>query len=240
MTLTVENLAKIVPGANPQIVQATVESHNKYASQFEINTPLREAHFIAQIAHESAGLKTTVEYGGPNTRYAPWYGRGLIQLTWEANYKAFTLWCEKGGLQCPDFDTPTGRDQVAEFPWAYISAVYYWSTHGLNQFADQDDILTITKRINGGENGLDSRKAFLARAKVALGIAGAVPPVFTGPSLLQIQQRLIALGYRITADGKDGPLTQAAIRVFQKMHNLTPDGVAGPNTLKVLFANVNS
>ena len=53
---------------------------------------------------------------------------------------------------------------------AVKSAMWYWQTRGLNAFADKDDVMTITKRINGGTNGLASRKAYLARAKAVFKI----------------------------------------------------------------------
>lgn len=237
MTLTLENLTKIAPGGHKDILAATVEAHNEYAVKYGIDTPLREAHFLAQLAHESAGFDTTVEYGGKDTKYAPWYGRGLIQITWEDNYKKFTAWCKANGFnEAPNFDSVEGRDKAAEFPWAYLGAIYFWSSHNINVKADADDIVGVTKIINGGRNGLESRKAFLLRAKQVLGLVAA--PVTR--SVTDIQNRLITLGYRITATGKMDQFTEAAVRVFQKMNGLKPDGDPGPKTQAVLFAHVNS
>ena len=83
-------------------------------------------------------------------------GRGLIQLTGKNNYKAFAEWI--------------GDDQVLDDPdlvaseYAVHSAVYYWDRHKLNKIADRDDIVRLTKRINGGVNGLTHRRELLNKA----------------------------------------------------------------------------
>lgn len=56
--------------------------------------------------------------------------------------------------------------QLLEQPeWAVASAFWFWDRHKLNTWADKDDVVTITKRINGGTNGLADRKKFLLAAK---------------------------------------------------------------------------
>lgn len=245
MAITVAQLKTISPRGNDDILQGIVDTFPLYADKFGINTPLRKAHFFAQLAHESDGYVTTKEYGGAKSRYAPWYGRGLIQTTWEENYAAFTAWCKKHGIESPNFATTTNRDKVALFPWALLSAICYWDEHGLNKIADEDeadDIVEITKKINGGKNGLEDRKTYYARARSVFGLSGpqegaatpAKPATGTYP-VLEVQEALVKLGYKITADGDWGPRTQAAVTVFQKLNGLKPDGVVGPETAKVLF-----
>ena len=141
--------------------------------KYEINTLLRVAHFLAQIGHESDHFKTLREYAsgaayegrkdlgnthaGDGKRYR---GRGAIQLTGRANYRKF------GALIDVDLEN---NPVLAEEPqYSAMLAGAYWNDRKLNQFADKDDIRTITKRINGGYNGLEARKAMLARAKVQL------------------------------------------------------------------------
>lgn len=88
-------------------------------------------------------------------------GRGLIQLTGKCNYEA----CGKAiglDLLCnPDLLTESAEASV-------LAACWFWNKNNLNQFADKDDIITITKRINGGTNGLEDRKCNLTRAKCEL------------------------------------------------------------------------
>ncbi|MBX2818555.1 MAG: glycoside hydrolase family 19 protein [Rhodothermaceae bacterium] len=83
-------------------------------------------------------------------------GRGLIQLTGKNNYRAFAEW--------------VGDDRIIDDPdlvsseYAVHSAVFYWDTNNLNDIADQDDVSKLTKRINGGFNGLSHRKELLNKA----------------------------------------------------------------------------
>ena len=100
--------------------------------------------------------------GGPETgdgyRYC---GRGLIQLTGKDNYFWFAA-----SLQI----TPEEASQYMEtFEGAAQSACWFWETNNLNQWADKDDILTLTKRINGGTIGLEDRKKHYEHAKHVLG-----------------------------------------------------------------------
>lgn len=88
-------------------------------------------------------------------------GRGLIQLTGKCNYDA----CGKAiglDLLCnPDLLTESAEASV-------LAACWFWNKNNLNQLADKDDVVTITKRINGGTNGLEDRKSNLAKAKCEL------------------------------------------------------------------------
>lgn len=240
--LTVEQLRQISRGGDPKILDNTVKAFNQYADKFDINTALRKAHFIAQIAHESDYFATTREYGGSKTRYAPWYGRGLIQTTWETNYILFYQWAVEQDLNPPEFFTSKGREAVAEFPWAFISAIWYWDAHRLNRFADKDDVRAVTKTINGGYNGLAKRIELLNRAKKVFAATRNPVDVAEGSitqktfKVIDVQNALIAAGFSIVNDGKMGPKTVAAVKMFQKVNELVPDGVIGPKTIEKLFA----
>jgi putative chitinase len=82
-------------------------------------------------------------------------GRGLIQLTGKDNYAAFSLAADNEALVKPDL--------VAEPELAALSAGWFWSENGLNELADNRDIVGMTKRINGGINGLDDRQMRYSR-----------------------------------------------------------------------------
>lgn len=77
-------------------------------------------------------------------------GRGIIQLTGKDNYRACGEALGKDLVAEPDL--------VAQNPYAVLSAGWFWDTRKLNQWCDKGDILTVTKRINGGTIGLDDRK----------------------------------------------------------------------------------
>src|SRR5688572_5876106 len=158
-------------------------------TEFAINTPARTAAFLAQLAHESGQFRYMEEIWGPTDaqrRYEPvtklsealgnteagdgkrFKGRGPIQLTGRANYQRF------GGLL--NVDLLADPLQAANPGVAFRVAGLYWSKKGLNQLADvatADAFKEITRRINGGANGLADRQAFYAVARTALGVAEA-------------------------------------------------------------------
>lgn len=150
-------------------------------AEFGINTPKRAAAFIAQLLHESGSFKYMEEIAsgaayepsanpklakklgnvkeGDGKRYK---GRGAIQLTGRANYKAAG---EALGLPLeaqPELAAHSGN--------AVSIAAWFWSKNGLNELADADDFTGITKRINGGYNGLEDRRSHWARCKKVLGV----------------------------------------------------------------------
>ena len=91
-------------------------------------------------------------------------GRGLIQITGRANYMAYT-----NSPRCKG-DIITHPELLEKPLGAVKSAMWFWKEHGLNELADKDSVLAVTGEINGGTNGLESRKNYLARAKKALNI----------------------------------------------------------------------
>ena len=149
--------------------------------RFNVNTPLRIAHFIAQVAHESgafqylkeiasgaaydtgrlaARLGNTPEADGDGQKYK---GRGYIQLTGTNNYRLFDEFTGR------KYDLMNHPERVEQPDLAMLAAGWYWSRNDLNRLADRDDLLSITKRINGGTNGLEDRiRYFLNAEKVLL------------------------------------------------------------------------
>lgn len=141
-----------------------------------ITSQLRAEHFIAQVLHESVGLRffeeiasgqayditvnrrLALELGNVNVGDGRRYkGRGPIQLTGRGNYRAAG---HALGLPLEASPTLAARHDVG---WRV--AVWYWTSHNINALADRDDVLAVTKAINGGTNGLASRKAILARVR---------------------------------------------------------------------------
>ena len=83
-------------------------------------------------------------------------GRGLIQLTGRANYQAFAEWIgDRNVMDDPD---------LVATEYAVHSAVFFWVRNELNTLADRDDIVGLTKRVNGGVNGLAHRRELLNKA----------------------------------------------------------------------------
>jgi putative chitinase len=99
------------------------------------------------------------EASGDGYRYC---GRGLIQITGKDNYFWFAASIEI---------TPEEASQYMQtFEGACQSACWFWENNNLNQYADRGDIITLTKKINGGTIGLDDRKARYAKTLHILGV----------------------------------------------------------------------
>ena len=150
---------------------------DKAAPEFEINTQERMAAFLAQVGHESGGLRYLTEIWGPtpaqrryegrvdlgNTRPGDglrFLGRGLIQITGRNNYAAESI--------ASGIDFLANPQRLAEPLNAVRSAMRYWQTHGCNELADVGDYKAATRAVNGGYNGYVERVALWEKAKAAL------------------------------------------------------------------------
>jgi putative chitinase len=159
-------------GASPEMAKAIEDT----CIEFGISSTLAKAHFIAQIAHESGNFKYTKEIWGPTPaqkRYegradlgnvnpgdgSKFRGRGLIQITGRANYTAYSRFVY-GDNRCVSFPEMLERQ-----PDAAMCAGWFWVERGCQRFAEEDDVVGLTKRINGGLNGLDDRIAKTEKAK---------------------------------------------------------------------------
>jgi putative chitinase len=195
---------RLAPALLRAAVGCTAELADIYADHLadacemlDIRGPVRMAAFLAQLGHESGSLKYTAELWGPteaqktyegrkslgNTQIGDGYyfrGRGLIQVTGRANYTAMAEWL---GL-----DLLTTPELLEQPRWAALSAATWWARHGCNQLADAGDFVALTRKINGGTNGLEDRQRRWEKAKQALAsyTTPAMPderdnPVWTTP-----------------------------------------------------------
>jgi len=158
-------------GAGPERAAELALSANVHFPAYGImDSGLRLAHFMAQLVHESGGFRYMEEIAsgaayegrkdlgntqpGDGRRFK---GRGPIQITGRANYRRYG---QRIGIDIEN------HPEIAAVPSIGLHlALEYWKVNGLNTFADADNLLAITKSINGGTNGLDDRKAQLAKAK---------------------------------------------------------------------------
>jgi predicted chitinase len=178
--LTKEQMVKI--GFNSKVIDQFFTPLNEAMKKYNINTPLRIAHFLAQVSHESGFFKLTEElatgdaYEGRkdlgNTQTGDgkrFKGRGLIQITGRGNYSKY------GKYTLQDFVNNNNWLKLANDPkYAIDSACWYWEKHwsgkSLSLLADNDDVVKLTKRVNGGTNGLADRVKKLKKIKTVLGI----------------------------------------------------------------------
>ena len=155
---------------------------NAAMQAYAVDTPLRTAAFVAQLAHESGEFRWMEEIWGPTPaqlRYEPpgdlaaklgntqagdgkrYKGRGPIQITGRFNYTKF------GGLLGLDLVANPALAAAPEV--AFKTAGLFWQSNGLNELADGRQFVAITRRINGGTNGLVDRQMYYERAKAVLG-----------------------------------------------------------------------
>jgi putative chitinase len=200
--MNAEQLAQALK-MSPAKAEEWIDAINETFDRFDISTPERQASFLGQCAHESAGftaLKENLNYSAEgltkvwpkrfpsldaaqpyhrnpekiaNKVYADrmgngdeesgegfkYRGRGLIQLTGKDNYEA----CG----EALGADLVNDPDQVSSPRYAALSAGWFWDKNKLNQYADANDMTTLTKRINGGTHGIDDR---IARTQHAIDV----------------------------------------------------------------------
>lgn len=179
MKVTRKQMLEILPDTGR--VDRYLHYINAWADIFEINTPLRMAHFLAQVLHETAGFKFMKEQGkvsyfskydkgslakmlGNTKKGDGWKyrGRGFLMLTGRHNYQSYqnSEYCKGDIMEKPEL--LEGQNGSVK------SGMWWWFTHGLNELADKDDIVKITKKINGGLNGIDDRKNWFQICKKVL------------------------------------------------------------------------
>jgi len=188
--LTIDQLTSIMPALSRKRGGDLLPFLEAAMAEFAIESPARAAAFLAQVAHESGQFRFMEELWGPTPaqgRYEPpsslatrlgntdsgdgkrFKGRGPIQITGRANYRRY------GTLLGLDLLASPARAAAPDA--GFRIAGLFWRENGLNELADlvtDEAFRTITKRINGGLNGLLERRSFYDTARKSLGV-GAAP-----------------------------------------------------------------
>ena len=150
-----------------------VRTMNPIMGLYGFDTLRRLRYFLAQVGHESGGLRYTKEIAsgkayegrkdlgnvikGDGERYK---GRGYLQITGRKNYTALQ---KDTGIPCVE------HPEILEQPkYAILSALWYWRKNNLHIYADKDAFTALSKRINGGTNGLADRMRWLGNANKAI------------------------------------------------------------------------
>jgi len=174
------------------------------------------AQFLAQVLHESGRMRYVKEVWGPTAAQRRYEGRkdlgnvrsgdgrrfsglGLIQVTGRYNFRHLTAWVRAVLGANVDFEaTP---QELAKPEWLGAGALWYWTERVPDKYIDSGDVEMVSRRVNGGRNGLDDRLDLYTRAGLVLLGYGAT-------DIHAFQQRA-----GITADGIDGPATRGAIHL---------------------------
>ncbi len=181
--MTPLQLSKIATFLKEPKLSIYTNNLNAAMAKFEINTPARQAAFLAQVLHESGecryvkelasgaeydvgqkaiNLGNTPQDDGDGERYK---GRGLIQITGLSNYKQISKYFGVDFVKTPEL--------LEQPEWASMSAAWFWNSRKLSLLADintDESFKQITKKINGGYNHIAERRAYWAKAKVQLGV----------------------------------------------------------------------
>ncbi|HEX8703393.1 MAG TPA: LysM peptidoglycan-binding domain-containing protein [Myxococcaceae bacterium] len=167
--LSLSQLKAIMPNLSDARARQTLPHLNKAMQEAKINTPKRQAAFVAQLAHESAEFRYFEElasgkayegrrdlgniHPGDGVRYK---GRGPIQLTGRSNYRA--------AGKALGIDLEGNPKRAADVDVGFRTAAWFWNSRNLNTYADAGNFREVTRRINGGYNGLADREAYYRRA----------------------------------------------------------------------------
>lgn len=184
-----------------------------------LDHPADLAQYLAQIMHETGGLRFDREIWGPTPAQARYdtrtdlgntpvidgdgelyCGRSPFQITGLANYTALRNWCRARWPRCPDF--VADPDALLTDPWEGLAPIWYWTTRDLGRYADAGDIEMITRRINGGLNGYPDRLRYYTRA--ALVLLGYAPDAVAGFQTNNAD---------LVSDGIAGPRTRRALHM---------------------------
>lgn len=186
--ITAKQLQSIL-GINAKLANLWQPYIAKGLARCACTTTARKAAWLAQVGHESGCLRYTREVWGPtkqqlryerpaslaktlgNTQVGDgkrYMGRGLLQTTGRNNYRATgrKLALLLPGIDVPDFEENPEKLELPE--WAVMSAVVYWNSRNLNRFADSGDFAELTRRVNGGYNGLAHRQHLFVTASIVL------------------------------------------------------------------------
>ena len=177
--ITTEQLKSIMPHATAENIRTYMPYLNDVMQRFDINTTIRQCHFLAQLAVESGSLQYVREiasgesyegrldlgnvHPGDGVKFK---GRGLIQLTGRDNYQRFQDWLVLNYTE--DIDIMTYPELLESPELAVMVAGWYWDVRNVNAMADRDDVVIVTRKVNGGRNGLAQRVEFLNKAKLIL------------------------------------------------------------------------
>ena len=225
--LTDSQLQQIMPNLAQAKRALYLPALNQAMAACGVNSLLRTAAFTAQLAHESGEFRWMEEIWGPTAAqlgYEPpgakatrlgnlqpgdgkrFKGRGPIQITGRFNYKRY------GDLLSVDLCANPAQAAAPEV--AFLTAGLFWKTNGLNELADAQQFVTITRRINGGENGLADRQKYYERAKAVLQATG-----FVADALLRgakARRIVIPEGLEPLARGDEGKTKSAPKKVVKK------------------------
>lgn len=208
-----------------------VGRHSAKITKEEANYLAGKPYALAERVYGLGNPKKAKELG--NTKIGDGFkyrGGGILQTTGGGAYKKCG---DKVGV-----DFYNNPELVYSSEHALKPALYEWTLKNCNAAADVNDIGLVTKKINGGSNGLKDRQEWFNKVyKIVSKGEEAFVKAKPDNTLKFVQESLNELGVAepaLNIDGKLGPKTVAAIKKFQKLNKLPVDGSAGPITIEAI------
>ncbi|CAG2141120.1 hypothetical protein LMG19282_01998 [Cupriavidus campinensis] len=169
--LSEEDLQQIALGTPRARIQEYVSALNTAFADYKFDTCISRGHFLAQILHESGGLNFTLESNGRGELpYDPWRGRGLMQITFKANYDEYQRYTGEDVTS-----NQLAMEKLEKAPHALLSAAWFYAVKSkLIDASEVDDFIWITRVINGGFNGYDHRLQYFNQSIPVLGLQGCL------------------------------------------------------------------
>lgn len=243
LNYSVESLLRVFP----RYFGKGKEDPKEYAKN-----PEKLANYVYMDANRSKQGALGNTQAGDGWRFR---GGGIKQLTGRNNYAAFA----KG----VGMTTEEAADYVRTKQGAFESACWFWKTNGIAKYADADDIVGMSKRINGGDIGLADRKARYAKAKTILSSSSAATTVKSTTAAVKpavndqitdsvtqttpskyptIQKRStgdvvkkVQSKLGLASDGVYGIQTEIAVRSWQRTNKYTSDGILNDEQIRKLI-----
>lgn len=193
-------------------------------------TPAGAAAFLATMAQESAYFRTTTEYSAGRNRYSPFDGRTFEMLTWESNYRGFGQWCKSKGRVTDSECFVKNPRALADYKWAWEGGVWFFDHNGLWKYANSGNFLAVSQGVNGGNGTIGSNwkpsgwNARNAMYQSFLRLGAALLPGGNTPSS----------GHADTGQDLNAWLSDADVAKTQRILGVTPDKLAGPDTVNAL------
>lgn len=210
-----------------------VGQHSAAVTAAEASRLAGDPPAIAERVYGLGNPRKARELGNTNPGDGFLYrGNGVLQTTGRGSHKRI------GNAAGVNFEDNPGL--VTDPEHALKPALIEWTQNNLNSFADRNDIRTITRKINGGFNGLSERETWFDRVWLLLKNANDPVEAFEigdgEADVKQLQEDLNDLGAdpKLVVDGRYGPNTKQAVREFQAVAGIKVDGIAGPVTEAVI------
>jgi putative chitinase len=243
------------------ITQKSVDELNAGIIKFKIASINELRHFLSQVSHECGCGRWATEIWGPTKIQLSYEGRtslgnncpgdgfkfrgaGYIQMTGRHNYTSFSKYMNDPKI------VEIGAKYIAD-NYCWMSAFYWWINNGMSKLCSTNpSVATVTRRVNGGENGLASREAFYKKCcsiftdsannskisqKSELPILKVNLKTNDAAVVKTLQKTLNTRGFNCgITSGIFDDTTCKAVKAFQTKTGLTADGIVGPNTWAAL------